>query len=334
MSLGGNQTSTSETSIPEWLDKGAQFTFNKAKNFFKEGPAEYTGQRVAGFTPTQTNAFQSVIDWSGTPSNQVNPFAVSATSNVTPEAVGLTREAATAPGYDYADYGRIVDENGKLGAISDYINPNIASSLAPAIRDIDRAAGTERKRIGDLATSAGAYGDARHGILEGTTDRNRVEAIGDISYQANKDAYDTAMALRSGDLSRFFARDQAQAGANEQALARQMGGAAQMSNMDIADRTSSASILQGQQDIVNQQQANQYQKLMAALGVGNIQQQNEQSILDTNYENWQTTLQDEYDRLAALVGSVGGVPYSKTTTTTQPNNSWAQLLGSIAGGIL
>lgn len=268
----GDQTSESKMSIPGWLEKGAKSTFQSAQHFYDKPYKGYKGDRVADFTPTQNNAFDQITAW------------------------GKTTGAAGPQ--KLTDYGRIVDEGGKLGAIEDYINPYVENSINPAIRDIERASAAERMRIGDQAARAGAFGDARHGVLEGAANRNNDEAVGDLSYRAYSDAYNQAMAARTGDLSRWTGRDLNQAQLNEQGYGRQ---------------------LQGH---------------MAQLQVGNLQQQNTQSELDTGYEAYQRKMQDQYDRLAALIGAVGGVPYSRTQTNTQPDNSWAQLLGAGVGAIL
>lgn len=281
----GDQTTTQEMSIPGWLEKGARSTFKSAEKFYDKNYKGYKGERVAGFTPTQTSAFDAIRAW-GAPGGGAE------------EAMNLTRAASTA----LPDYGRIVDEDGKLGAIADYINPYVGNAINPAIRDIERASAAERMRIGDAAARAGAFGDARHGVLEGVANRNNNEAIGDLSYKAYSDAFNQAMAARSGDLSRWTGQD-----VNQRQL--QMAGGAQLMSQGL-------------------------QGPMAALQVGNLEQQNQQSILDTDYEAYQRKMQDQYDRLAALIGAVGGVPYSRTSTTTTPDNSLAQLLGAGVGALL
>ena len=295
MSLG-DQTTKQEMAIPGWLEKGAKNTFKSAQKFYDKDYKAYKGERVADFNPAQNSAFNAISTWA-------------APGGGASEALGLTREAATAGPTELTDYGRIVDENGKLGAISDYINPYVGNAINPAIRDIERASAAKRMRIGDMAARAGAFGDARHGVLEGTVNRNNNEAVGDLSYKAYSDAYNQAMAARTGDLSRWTGRDLNQAQLNETGWNRQLSGSQQMMEQGLAGP-------------------------MAQLQVGNLQQQNAQSRLDTDYEAYQRKMQDQYDKLAALVGAVGGVPYSRTQTTTQPDNSWAQLVGAGVGALI
>lgn len=94
---------------------------------------------------------------------------------------------------------RIVDEGGPLGKISDYINPNLDSVLAPALRDVARSGAQQRNEIGAGATMANAFGDARHGVVEGEQMRGENEVVGDLSAEARNAAWNNAMALRTGD---------------------------------------------------------------------------------------------------------------------------------------
>lgn len=279
MSLG-DQTTKQEMSIPGWLEKGAKSTFKSADKFYDKNYKPFQGERVANFNPAQNNAFNAISTWA-------------APGGGADQAMGMTRDAITG-----METGRIVDEDGRLGAISDYVNPYVGNAINPAIRDIERASAAERMRIGDMASRAGAFGDARHGVLEGVANRNNNEAVGDLSYRAYSDAYNQAMAARSGDLSRWDGQTQTQLAGSRQLMEQGLAGP------------------------------------MAQLQVGNLQQQNAQSRLDTDYEAYQRKMQDQYDKLAALVGAVGGVPYSRTQTTTQPDNSWAQLVGAGVGALI
>lgn len=519
MSFGSN-TSTSEMKIPNWLEGAGKDVVKNALEFYDKDFKPYKGDRVAEFTDTQESGFQNVINWSNqTPSAYSDALGITKKAAAAPgyqlkptgpgyqlaATPGATKLAPTAgeykfdeagPGYQLAatpgatklaptageytlrqagpaysmgetggaykpeDYGRIVDEGGKLGAMSDYINPYVSANLDPVIKDIERAAAKERMRIGDMATAAGAYGDARHGVLEGESDRNRVEAIGEAGYRAYSDAWNAGMAARQADLTRFgnrdlaegqfyenqqgrqlardttqgqfyenqqarqqaqdqaqaglfetaagrrdalnlnqagldenaanralsrdvaqgslfeqlmgrrFAQDQAQYGAHEayagrsdarslnqaeldanaasMALSRDVAQGSlfeQLMGRRFAQDTAQAGLYETAQnralaggaqmtDIQGAADESMLQRLMAQLNVGATQQANAQAELDAKYEGYDRKRQDEYDRLAALVSVIGGVPYTRTGITTQPNNDIWKMLGSVAGGLI
>lgn len=304
--MGGSSTTrqVSETKLPKWLEAAGPEVYGYAKGFYNTPYQPYTGQRVADFSADQNAAFGGVRDYiSGfTDNTGANIAAVNSYGSAPAQQVGTER---------------VVDESGRLGAISDYINPFISGSLAPAIRDIETSASRERNRVGGMATMAGAFGDARHGIAESDVNRNAQTAIGDVSARAYTQAFQDALAQRAGDLGRFLQTDTANAGYNEQALQRQITGATTAQGMQS----------QGQNDAIT--------RWMTLLGTGALQQQQGQNALDTQYEAYTAEQRDAYDRLATLVSSLSGIPHGQTTTSTstQPNNAWATVLGGFLGAL-
>lgn len=162
---GGGTTATSKMNNPDAVAAG-HLALARVKGINNTPYQAYGGQRVAGFDPDQTNAFNQVRSLSSAPS--------------------VLNE-------------RLVDEGGRLGKISDYIDPYVAQTLQPAIRNIQEAGQQQRMDIGDQAQSAHAFGDARHGIVEGMQMRDESRNIGDLSAQKYSDAYNTAMAERGAD---------------------------------------------------------------------------------------------------------------------------------------
>ena len=104
-------------------------------------------------------------------------------------------------------------------------------------------------------------------------------------------------------------------------------------NTSEAIGTTTADAYKGAYDSAYQNAMN---SVLAQLGVGSTIQQNDQSKLDTAYQDWQSASQDRYDRLAALVSSLGGVPFTRTSTSKESgdNSGLFGALGSIAGGLL
>lgn len=173
---GGKTTSTTQNQDPN-VKAASKLALERARGINESVYKPYTGQRFAGFTPDQNNAF------------------------------GMVRNLSSQPS---ALNQRLVDEGGSLGKISDYINPYIQNTLNPAIRDIDEAGARQRIGIGNNAQSAGAFGDARHGIVEGAQMRGQMQDIGDLSARTYSDAYNTAMSQRGADRTSMGAGQQEQ----------------------------------------------------------------------------------------------------------------------------
>lgn len=114
-------------------------------------------------------------------------------------ADGKTQAEALSPWVDPNSTQRIVDENGPLGAVADYQNPMTQAMLDPAVREVQDAAARERNRIGAGAMQSGAFGDARHGVLERGLNEDVMQTIGDMTSAAYGKSYADAMALRQAD---------------------------------------------------------------------------------------------------------------------------------------
>lgn len=118
--------------------------------------------------------------------------------------------------------GRLVDENGYLGSIDSYMNPYIQNTLDPVIRELNQSYDRNSNQIGSMAAMSGAYGDARHGVMEGLNMENLYQQIGDSTAGAYSQAFNNAMGLRNQDVNREMQRQQFNQSAIEQALNRSM----------------------------------------------------------------------------------------------------------------
>lgn len=188
MGCGGSST-TSQTQIPEWVTQAGQDTYAKANNFFQSGWSPPPTDRVAGFSPMQTDVFAKLAGYTPT--------------DFTGQAKGLI-EAGTAP----INAPSVTDEsgqNGALGPIGDYMNPYLASVLTPLIDAITKNSAAQGKQLDSQAIGAHAFGDARHGIAQGEQNLNTNKAIGDAAAGVYSGGYTQAMAQRQSDLDRKMA---------------------------------------------------------------------------------------------------------------------------------
>jgi hypothetical protein len=214
---------------------------------------------------------------------------------------------------------RTVDENGKLGSISSYLNPYNDAVVQPALRKIQEQADQQRKRIAAGATAGGSFGDARHGIDEAMLGRDTSLAMGETAGALNKAGYDTAMNLRTGDLNRFKDVDALNAGYNETALNRGFQGTGAELDRATAD----------QNRLLTQ--------INSLLGAGSQQQAHDQAGLDAAYQEFMRKyIGDDQAKIAAasqaLTAQKGN--YSTTKTSEQPDNSLLGGVGSAAGSML
>lgn len=289
------QTGTQTTAIPSWLEAASKSLAEKTQTAADKPFEAYTGDRVADLTPDQQTAFQ-----------QLRSFV---SGGETPDAL---RRAMSAPAQTVGTE-RVVDEGGRLGAIGDYLNPYVENALRPALTKIQEQADARRKQINAGATSARAFGDARHGIVESTLDKNTSQAVGDTASQFMMNAFDRSMANRQTDVTRFADTDKTTGQFAETALNREAGTAQAL-------------------------QSNLLQQLQAMLGAGAIQQGNEQQGFDAAYQEFIRQYQHDPTQLKTMASVLGALPYSKTTNTDStaytPDNSLLGLAGSLGGAAL
>lgn len=229
-----------------------------------------------------------------------------------PQAITGFQNMAGAPTME-----RLVDESGRLGSIQDYFNPYVQQNLNPTLRAMEDAWKKANVRTGALATGGGAFGDARHGILEGENFRNYLTGTGDATYRAYFDAWNNAMGMRAGDVNRFTQQ--------EQDYFKRQGQAGE-------------AMLKGQA----LDQNTQLQLLRERLNAGGLERSVDQAGLTAAYGEWLRQQEEIQNRIKMLSAVTAAVPTDKTvkgttnstTTTTQPDNSWAGLAGSLLSAAL
>jgi hypothetical protein len=117
---------------------------------------------------------------------------------------------------------RLVDENGWLGQISSYMNPFIQNVLDPQIRRMNEQTDRNSRSLASQATMSGAFGDARHGLMESQMLDDANRAVSETTGRAYSDAFNTAMGQRASDIGRYdqtgqFNQTMSEAAANRQA---------------------------------------------------------------------------------------------------------------------
>lgn len=282
------QTSTANPAVANAATGNLDFV----QNLQNKGFQGYTGQQVAGLSPGQ----QGTID-----------AATGVANNGTgAKATGLINSYAGAP-------AQSVSADTISNNMSPYMNQYLMQALAPQMHQMDVRNAGQDANLNAQATGSGAFGDARTGIEASNQRFNQnVEREGVIG-NAYSQAFNTAIGAGSQDVSNKLAASNANAGYNESALSRALGG---------------ANALQGLQT----------QQLGVQTGANALNQQNtaqNQAKLTAQYNQWLMAQQYPF-QTAQLMNSTTqtgaqAMPASVTKTTQKPDNSGWGALGSIAG---
>lgn len=333
----GSTTSTSETSqrIPGWLNEGAQTTWNQATTAAKAPYVPYGGDTVAPMNRLQTDALAQA-------SNVANLYN---TSNRTDTADAYFRAFAESPGQPvnvgfYRDPGGMGRASTALEAgggdpfasIESRMSPYTAGVLEPTLANIREEGQLLRNQIDAGATGAGAYGDARHGVLEAEQMRNQQRTARDATASAYQSAFDRASAERQGDINRYiqtltgdinrgFSAEELGNRQYETGLERLFRGGGAISDLDtreIAQGTSIANLLST---------------------AGQSLQTQDQKELSDQYQRFLEARDTPQNRINILLGALRAQPNQNTTTQIstvpqQQSNPFMSILGGLAGTAL
>lgn len=295
---GGSETRTvieKQTSqIPEYLKEFSKRNIEFAEGEIKNrGYEEYGGPRLADLGQDYQSGFDMVRDTTG---NWVAPWEY---------GVGTTADVA----------GREVIPFTQAD-IASYMNPYMEQVAGRTMSELARQEGIERNQLKGQVASQGAYGGARHGVMEAThardTEELRQNLLADLFYGGYSDA-----------AGRFYADEQNRLSSDQ--LRASAGG--QLGNMGA----------QGSQL--------GYADASAMLDIGERQRQIDQAGIDINYANFLREWNQPYEILAALNATAGSTPFTTNSQTEQQvyggfspagGSTWAQgigAFGALAGGI-
>lgn len=180
-------TQTSSSSIPGWVQSAGIDNFAAAKSVASRPFESYGGPRVAGFTDDMNNA---------------TVMARKAFGNWQPyfDQAQKAFSAPTTP-----------------GGMNAYMNPYLEGVLAPTLRRLSEGRDEQMKRIGAGAHAAGAYGDARHGLLDARTERDYSQQVADTTSGVYANAFDKALqtAMQQGSAYLNMGQGASQLGLND-----------------------------------------------------------------------------------------------------------------------
>lgn len=168
-------TSMSQTTIPEYAQPYVERMLGKAEAFTEAPYQAYGGERIAGFTPMQQQAFQGAADLG--PARQLG---------LGTQMAGISGLQALGAGQNYQNMAT------DPYAMSAYMSPYIENALAPQLREAARTSAIEGQMNQAKAVQQGAFGGSRSAIVEAERQRNLGQLQSDIYNKGMQSAYDQA----------------------------------------------------------------------------------------------------------------------------------------------
>jgi len=302
-----SQTVTN-TSIPEYARPYVENMLGKAEALtdINQNPYQtYGGERIAGFNPTQQQAFQNMQNM------QVAPQIGQGSGLAAASGLGSINTAGQLGqvGQQYANQAT------NPYAQQAYMSPYIQNALQPQLAEMQRQYDITGLQQRKGAVGSGAFGGSREALMRSENERNKNMAMN--------------AAIGSGYQNAFQAAQQAQqfgAGLGLQGLQGQLQGYGQ-ANQAAGTLGQLGQTQYGQQMGINQAQQQ----------VGAIQQAQAQQGLDTAYQDFLKQKNYPYQQLAFMSDMTRGLPLSQTSQAmySAPPSAVSQLggLGMSALGI-
>ena len=294
---------------------------------FKQDLQQDYGQQLAGLTsiPLDTSQFAPTVaaqdplqtqaaSLAGSGVGAYQPYLSQAATQGT-QAIGTM--AGVSP-YISAAAGLTGTGAGTgAGSIASYMSPYQSQVIDASLAEFDKQAAMRQQNISDQAVALGGYGGGREGVMQSeyqsTSDRNRAL----LQAQMLQQGYGIGQQARQQDYTNQLTLGGAQAG-----------------------------LAQGQMGL------GQYQQGLASLtpqlaggdistlsGIGGVQQQQSQNVLDAQAQANQMAAMEPYQRMGVYgqgVSQLGQLPGQVSTTQTADPTALQTALGwtSVLGGIM
>lgn len=309
MCFGNTVVKEDKTSTPDpALTAAAKSNTDFLSNLRNTGYQAYGGPKVADQTPDTLTGADMIRTLAGTSDPYTSTVAGAATNAATagPQSVSTGRAIDNVPGAN----------GGPAGTTQDYMDPYLASVLAPQLRDIDLQTSKNQNKLDATAAMGGAFGDARTGIQASENTRLGNLARTDTIGQGYSNAFNNAMALKTGDINRNLDVGKTNAALNEQGMARQLAGGNALQALDTHDTGRQAD--------------------MATLltNIGNAKQSNDQAKLSAAYEEFAKATGYPLQVAQLIGGTLQPTAYGSNTVTSGPDNSGYGMIAALGGTAL
>jgi len=339
-SAAPSQQVVQNTTIPSYAQPYVETMLGKTAALTDTPYQQYGGQRIAGFTPLQTQAMGNISTMQVAPQlGQATDYATQAGSGM----LGTTQRAGeygqTGVGYGGLGAGlglqaagsgeRYASQATNPYAVQAYMNPYIQASLAPQLQLLNQQQALQGANINARAAGQGAFGGNRAVLAQGLNAQNydlaRQQAIGQGYNEAFRQAQQAQQFGANLGLQGLQTGIQgAQAGMQGAALGLQGIGAQQAgyagANQAAANLGQLGQTQYGQQMGINQ----------AQMQSGALQQALQQQGLDVAYQDFLKQQNYPYQQLGFMSDMLRGLPLSQSA---QQIYSAPPSLGSQLGGL-
>lgn len=326
--IGTKNTTTTQKSEPSPAALAAyNYVGNVASQAAQQPLQQYTGPRVAGFTPDQQSAFQAVQNAQGIATPYINTAAQYAAQAATPVT------GVPTVGGGQVDYSAYTPQTFNAADLAQFYNPYQQSVIDATLANINRNNGIQQSQLLGNAIQSGAspFGGDRAGIAAAELARNQALASNQTIADLESQGYNTALGAyqtqlgqqnQAGLANAANALTASQSNATNALNASQANASNYLTNaQNNASRAANAA--EQFAGLGSQAQSNALTGASALLQSGSLQQQLAQQQLDVPYQNFVEQQQYPLSMASFLVDAINGnkTNLGQTQTTTQPSGN-------------
>ena len=292
-------TQTQIVDLPDWAKPYAKESLGKAAALTdtSQNPYQaYGGDRQAGFTDLQTQAFTGAEGMA--PSSAMGTAAGMAGT----AGIGALQAGAAFNPYQTGQF------TGQTA--QDYMNPYMQNVVDIQKREAQRQADVAGTQRAGQAVKAGAFGGSRQAIMEAEANRNLGQQMGDIQARGQQAAYQDAASRFAQEQQLREQSRQYGAGLGMQGFQTALTGAGQLANI-------------GQQTFGQEMDINKLQQQY-----GTQQQAFAQQGLDTEYQDFLNQQRYPYQQLEFMNSMLRGTPMGTVSSMyAPPPSTTSQMIG-------
>lgn len=371
-SAPSQQTQTQIIDLPEWAKPYAQKGLAKGEALTEREYVPYRGERIAGFSPMQQQAFGSAAQLGPSAAGQAGiGLAGAAASRALgtrydpTQATYLQAQGPELQQFQMGPAERVRADMFGGRQASQYMSPYIEQAIAPQLREAQRSSEMQRQADQARAVASGAFGGSRQAIVEAERQRNLGTQMGDIRARGLQSAYEQAAQQFNQDAARRMqaqlANQQAginvggqnlQAALGVQQLGAQTGMQAQLANQQafqnaqqLAEQSRQFGGSLGMQGLQTALQgagqlgalgSQQFGQQKEAIGLqsqlGAQQQALEQQGLSQQYQDFLNQQRYPYQQLEFMSNLLRGTPMGTVQSMYTPAPTMAQNIGALGLG--
>lgn len=313
---GGGGTTTTTQNLPDWAQPYAQQLLQRGSDLSNTAQPQYTGQTVAGLSPTQqqgVDASGQSLAQAGANVGQANAWRNGVLNSSGPQINNpYTGNVTASTAADaYADPSNNPYLQGVLNQSNQAITNAYSSVTAPQTLAQFR--------------SGGAFGGSAQQQATANNEYQLGQALASNSANIGNNAYNTGAQVASQN-----AAQQNNVNLANQSVGTAAGQATNQLNSNNYFNNIGAQA--GAIGAAGQANSNYGNAALNAIGAGGVQQQNSQDQLNALYQQWYNQINAPYAGLNTLSQALSGALGSGTgVSSTQTNPGSGSTLGSLLG---